>query len=267
MISSAAELALSWNEQGLKHMSEGQYPSAIRSFTRSLGEIKKELSNEDGKTACLDSSSSIFLFSFCDAEDFDHSVSEAETEAPTATHKLFIFECPIAVHLNCCPSCFSRPTAMRRNLASLKSFSAALLYNLGLAFHLLAREREDMVRSHSVQRYLQKAAKLYQLAYSMVASSYDEESALQRCDYLMLEKMSVLNNLGLVHDALGSSEEAKLSFQCLLRMAMASCSSTTGMVTTQGQQRVFSWQRHMDLFFRNIQTVIFSSDLKAAEAA
>ncbi|CAB9515611.1 expressed unknown protein [Seminavis robusta] len=244
MLPQTTSLALALNQQAVNMMSVGKFSNAIRLLTRSLKEVKREIADDTSdKTSitCLDNG---------DHLRFGFTEEEAGVDDKTTIPRDFgsfrastIFDRPISVSHD--------PSAAVCGFTSLARFTNALVYNLGLAFQLLAvQKQEDM--GEPARKHLEKALKFYQMAYTMVVS---DGQASGGCT--LLQQMAILNNLGIVLQALGEPEKAKQCFQSLLQLAMLAMSREEPEVS----------QLHFDLFFRNIQSVILRDNLKSAHAA
>jgi hypothetical protein len=104
----------------------------------------------------------------------------------------------------------SIPTATLTSM--FHELTSVILFNLALAHHRLAMEVPRRLQQEPQFFILQKAARLYELAYSTL----QENVAVGD----LLFPMVILNNLAVTHHGLGDSEAAESCFQQLLSLLL-----------------------------------------------
>jgi hypothetical protein len=186
-----ASHAVALNLTGVLAMDASDYGTAIESFSRGLGALKRVITMQPDSAHGTQPPSSC-----CPMTRVPESLLEncfSFSEAATATRRKekggFVFRCPIAVAI-------ASPRVMRCHRFHVM-LSFALLYNLGLAHHLSALEEEEELPSDA---QLQKALSLYELAFSVHVNEDVNLSVLQT--------MVIANNLGQVYGSVGASDKA-----------------------------------------------------------
>ena len=90
-------------------------------------------------------------------------------------------------------------------------YIGAVIYNLALAHQLRAEAVTNDV--HKRHLLLSKAIKIYELAFKM-----QERGGYFNCNFLFI--MAILNNIGVIHQILGSTDLAKRCFGKLMSVLM-----------------------------------------------
>jgi hypothetical protein len=184
-----ASHAVALNLAGVLAMDASDHGTAIESFSRALGALKRVITVQPDSAHGTQPPSSC-----CPMTHVPESLLEncfSFSEAATATRRKekggFVFRCPIAVAI-------ASPRVVRCHRFHVM-LSFALLYNLGLAHHLRALEEEEPSGTR-----LQRALSLYELAFSVHVNEDVNLSVLQT--------MVIANNLGQVYASLGASDKA-----------------------------------------------------------
>jgi hypothetical protein len=120
--------------------------------------------------------------------------------------------------------------------------SFMLLYNLALTHHLSALD------GNNTQKRLQKALKLYELAYSIQMT--------EDIQLTVLHTMAIVNNLGMAHAALDDKEKSQQCLQHLL-------SSVMFLHDCNDQDSI----EQMDGFIANVMSLILMPSSAPAAAA
>lgn len=188
-----ASHAVALNLAGILSMDAKDYGRAIESFSKGLGALKRVLQEEEEGPAQQRPPSppiSEALLEDCFAFSETAGPGSAARGEGGGGGGGFVFRCPIA-------ATSSRLALRCRRFHVMLSF--ALLYNLGLAHHLGATDREGPAAGGAAAE-LRKALALYELAFSVHVS---EEVNLS-----VLQAMVIANNLGQVYASLGASDKA-----------------------------------------------------------
>jgi hypothetical protein len=117
------------------------------------------------------------------------------------TKRNFVFRDPIEIPFDVVP------TTEEPSDELINKFVVVIMYNLAVSVHLSALQCPYNVVSN-----LTRARRLYELAFQM----HLEES----CDVTLLYSLALMNNLGLIYQALGEEERSKTCFKNMLSTMM-----------------------------------------------
>lgn len=240
------ESAIRMNLRGVHHMESSRFAAAINEFSRALTTVKAVLSQQedpmdDCEHCCCDTVQKL-AFQFSDDDDEEEEHEDEDTtmmQIGQPEDQPFIFQSAIIVTFSPNVS----PQAPE-DFQSLVKFSAAILFNLALSYHLAAMEASSDIKQ---KKLLKKALTFYKLAYTMMQDTHNNG---------VMETMAIANNLGHVQLTVGDMDKAKQCYEHLL--------STIMFVTDCGDRQSI---RHFDGFFHSVQTVVLSSHKQAAQAA
>jgi tetratricopeptide (TPR) repeat protein len=204
---STATAVSRFNNEGVSLIEWGFYDEAITEFSKGLTLVKQVLALHGDNQADEAASDSMKT----SAEPASHSpiCQFHKMQEPTVTKECrdhdeflsddepFIFREPIFI-----PSHSADHTSSTYYVKS----SFMLLYNLALTHHLSALSGKD------TQKRLQKALKLYELAYTIQMT--------EDIQLTVLQTMAIVNNLGLIHASLQDEVKSRQCFQHLLSSIM-----------------------------------------------
>jgi tetratricopeptide (TPR) repeat protein len=195
-----------FNNEGVSLIESGLYDEAITEFSKGLTLVKQVLALQGDNQVDEAASDSMKTFTepashspICHFHKTQESdvTKECRDQEEFLIDEPFIFRAPLYIQ--------SRVTDHTSFTYHVKS-SFMLLYNLALTHHLSA------LKGHNTQKRLQKALKLYELAYSIQMT--------EDIQLTVLQTMAIVNNLGLVHAALEDKEKSRQCFQHLLSSIM-----------------------------------------------
>ena len=138
------------------------------------------------------------------------------------------------------------PSGMPYCHTSSVLLSTAIIFNLALTYQLAGEQQAREQKNNTV--FLQKAAKLYELAHSL----HSEEN-MASANFIL----AAANNLGLIYHELHDTQMSKRYFQHLLTTLM--------FLVDCGQSGTAS--RHLDGFIRNATSQLLFKGDSAAPAA
>jgi tetratricopeptide (TPR) repeat protein len=240
--SSAASVSR-FNSEGVSLLESAQYNEAITAFSKGLTLVKQVLALQgdnqvdeaasDSKETSTEHASHSPICRFHKMQESDVT-NECMDQEELLMDEPFIFRAPIFI-----PSYAS--TDHTSSMYYEKS-SFMLLYNLALTHHLSALD------GNNTQKRLQKALKLYELAYSIQMT--------EDIQLTVLHTMAIVNNLGMVHAALEDKEKSRQCLQHLL-------SSVMFLHDCNDQDSI----EQMDGFIRNVMSLILMSSSAPAAAA
>ena len=138
------------------------------------------------------------------------------------------------------------PSGMPYCHSSSVLLSTAIIFNLALTYQLAGEQQAREQKNNTV--FLQKAAKLYELAHSLHA-----EENMASANFIL----AAANNLGLIYHELRDTQMSKRYFQHLLTTLM--------FLVDCGQSGTAS--RHLDGFIRNATSQLLFKGDSAAPAA
>jgi tetratricopeptide (TPR) repeat protein len=193
---STAIAVAGFNNEGVILIESGLYNEAITEFSKGLTMVQQVLAlqgNDSITEPASHSSSCHFHFKMQEPKATNELVGQEEVLG----NEPFIFRAPLYIE--------SRATDHTSFTHYVKS-SFMLLYNLALTHHLSALSGDN------TQKRLQKALKLYELAYTIQLTEDIQLSILQT--------MAIVNNLGQIHTALQDEEKARMCFKHLLSSIM-----------------------------------------------
>jgi tetratricopeptide (TPR) repeat protein len=191
-----------FNNEGVHLIESGPYDEAITEFSKGLTLVKQVLAlqgnnqvDEVASDSMKTSTEPVSHSPICHFHKMQESdvTKECRDQEAFLIDEPFIFKAPIFIP--------SHATDHTSSTYYVKS-SFMLLYNLALTHHLSALNGENP------QKRLQKALKLYELAYSIQMT--------EDIQLTVLQTMAIVNNLGLVHAALEDEEKSRQCFQHLL---------------------------------------------------
>lgn len=263
------QVAVQRNLRGLQLLESDKYPEAISEFSKALSAVKGVLAVEGFEGEKLDpddspSSPSSFehtqrlVFEFYDPTEADGddeemkdgdsampdtSSNSAATELIDDDESPFIFQSPILAGYAATAS----PDG-KDDFASLVKFSAAILFNIALSYHLTSTMRmyQDEINQ---KKLLRKALTFYKLAYTMMQDTGNDG---------LTETLAIANNLGHVQLVVGDTTKARQCYEHLL--------STIMFVIHAGGDR--NAIRHFDGFFQSVQAMVLcGTHHRTAQAA
>jgi hypothetical protein len=251
---STAQVAASFNEQGIQFLVKSKYKEAYLAFSRGLSLVKQSIACfDDNDDEAMDitaapSGASICCFTRAQAPTLKIKKSCTEDQM-TDDESAFLFPHPMAVADT---AAIHHQAEEEVSYTHYIELSFMLLYNLALCHHLSATmnssdssstSRQDFNR---VQEKLQKALHLYELAYTISLTEQDCSMLPEgepTTQFSILQQLALVNNLGHVHAALGNIECSRQCFQNLL--------STLMVVRDCGEQI-----EKMDGFLSNVMNLI-----------
>lgn len=231
---------LKLNNRGARLLQSKRYGKAVTVLTSCLTKTKelvastsklREKTNGDAYSFC-------FLAAFQTQDEF-YSRSGDSTEATSISSRSSstgaIFDGPLQILVDDTLSVKQRRTAAISSSRSLSMISAAVLYNLGLAFHLgtfkyerkeetstaaneFSSNAKDMNKNRARPK---KALELYKAAHSILSEGSDlnntatntneqdtSMATAPRIQWEVMERrMALLNNIGHLHSFLGRRHE------------------------------------------------------------
>jgi tetratricopeptide (TPR) repeat protein len=202
---SSAIAASEFNNKGLYLLENGLYSQAVIAFSQGVVIVKQVLAEEEEEDASFDSA----MAQACSEsppmpECFFHQQQNSQLTSDYTHDTLlyeepFLFKAPIYIQ--------STPDTIASGFAATTKYfiklSFILLYNLALAHHLRAATEPK-----SKTKRLQKAMKLYEIAFTM---------QLQDLDLSVLQVMAISNNLGHIHTILRNETKSRRCFEHLLQ--------------------------------------------------
>ena len=265
------QTAVQRNLRGLHLLESDQFADAIAEFSQALSTVKGILARSDlaasEEDLPKDAQRQRLVFTFHDpTTKKDHQDPEEEvvlmSDSSTSSCASmdtcleddgdddddkgpFVFQSPILVGY-AATACLDGPD----DFNSLVKFSAAILFNLALSYHLAAMvmPRDTTPTKDRQARLLRKALTFYKLAYTMMQDT---------CNDGVTETMAISNNLGHVQLTVGDETKAQQCYEHLL--------STIMFVSDAGGRNSVP---HFDGFFQSVQTMVLGrSHHRPAQAA
>ena len=228
-----------FNNEGVSLIENGLYDEAISEFSKGLTLVKNILAlqgdddqaDEAGTSAEPESQSPSYHF---------HKMQEPkvtkkfEDQEEFLSDETFIFRAPLYIQ--------SRVIDHTSFTYYYVESSFMLLYNLAITHHLSALSGKD------TQKRLQKALKLYELAYTLQMT--------EDIQLTVLHTMAIVNNVGLIHAALQDEVKSRQCFQHLLSsiMFLHECGDRDSV-------------EQIDGFIANVMPLILTGALAPAPAA
>ena len=278
------EHVLKLNSKGAKLLQAQRYGKAATVLTTCLASMKELLASSQARqmerrtVIADDHPAFVFRFPATRTSRHDQDASTASRhQAPYDSDSFCTppeqrsFDSPMKIVLNDTLS-VQKQSRASLSFRSLSMVSFAILYNLGLAFHLGALEKYSVddtstsgTEAHStrrtLQRRLEKALALYETAASLMTARHDSSTALR---WNLLERLALGNNRGHVHQMLGHDPQARDCHQAVLaRLVWSTTPSSTNSIQTENNpRRLFPF----DLFFDNAIGYVLAPS-QSAEAA
>jgi tetratricopeptide (TPR) repeat protein len=233
-----------FNNEGVSLIESGLYDEAISTFSKGLTLVKQVLALQGDDDQADEAAADSMETSAEPASDspicYFHKMQEPQAtnecrdQEEVLSDEPFIFRAPLYIQ--------SRVTDHASSTAYYVKSSFMILYNLALTHHLSALSRND------TQKRLQKALKLYELAYTIQMT--------EDIQLTVLQTMAIVNNLGLIHTALEDEEKARQCFQHLLSsiMFLNDCGDRDSV-------------EHMDGFIANVMPLVLMGSSAPAAAA
>jgi tetratricopeptide (TPR) repeat protein len=215
---SEATLTMELNNSAVSLISSGVYEEAIANLAKALNSSKKFMAQTN------DANEPLGMASLDQCMVQSPKINDV-SENDDSEKKDYLYRRAICIPLTSC--CYE--TAVLS--------SVIIIFNLALAYQLAAGDSDKR------SRYLRKAAKLYELAYSL----HSEEN-FESATFIM----ACINNLGLIYDELHDTITAQKCFQHVLStlMFLVDCGGTNG--------------SQLDGFFRNTSHLICKMPTAAA---
>jgi tetratricopeptide (TPR) repeat protein len=189
-----------FNNEGVILIESGLYDEAISEFSKGLTLVKKILTLQGDDDEADKAETSYELASpsyhFHKMQE-PKATNECGGQEEILSDEPFIFRAPLYIQ--------SRVTDHTSFTYYVES-SFMLLYNLALTHHL------SSLSGNNTQKCLQKALKLYELAYTIQTT--------EDIQLTVLQTMAIANNLGQIHAALEDEEKSRQCFQHLLSSIM-----------------------------------------------
>lgn len=263
---------LKLNSKGVTLLQSKRYAKSATVFSSCLADLKAQLADTDADSNIQDDPASIcgdpYSFRFPEASH-DNMLSSLRHHG--------LFGSPIKVVADDTRSKKRSRSSVSLSSASAKSLSKmcfAVLYNLGLSFHLQALQMEESSRCCTEQeddkttlrrnRRLQKAVAFYEAANRILdtqkkSSSSSKNNAMDKAMSSLdgMERLALWNNTGHVHRLLGSgnTQQAKQCHDDML-------SSVVWITHCGDRRRVFQF----DLFFSNAIVHVLKPSQSASAA-
>jgi tetratricopeptide (TPR) repeat protein len=221
-LTTAKQTAIQRNNSAVSLINTGDYDAAIKALSSALKTYKQQIMGEaDEQPQPVKTS--------LDQCMTQSPVTQAKTSSNEVKYDQYMYR--HAIHI---------PLTVESNYRASIMVSVMIIFNLALAHQLSA------VGSHKKQIRLRKAAKLYELGFSMQRDLNFENDNV-------LFTLATMNNLGLIHHKLNDGETANKCFEHLLSTLMFLIDSGEGNVC------------ELDGFLRNVSNLI-SEPYSAAAA-
>jgi len=247
--------ALELSAVGTRMIQVGNYGKAVSSFSQALSKLQNAVAIADQKRICkgLEDERLVTL-------NFGFSAPQVAPKTGSDDDNIFIFQDPIRV------SC-SRSSAITLEQCKYKSLvrlSNSLLFNLALAHHLQAQKMQDEGRDQGrITRLLTKAIALYNLANSFLTTELASQVADSDGIILLGTNMAIANNLGYIHQKMGSTSQSQESFETLLSITSVVMTRKSAAGAAARDGHVIP---HWDEFVHTIQSRICCPHLPAKAA-
>jgi tetratricopeptide (TPR) repeat protein len=192
-----------FNNEGVSLIESGLYDEAIIKFAKGLTLVKQILALQgdddqaDEAETSAEPESQSPSYRFHKMQD-PKATSKCGDQEDFLSDETFIFRAPLYIQ--------SRVTDHTSSFTYYVESSFMLLYNLALTHHL------SSLSGNHIQKSLQKALMLYELAYNIQMT--------EDIQLTVLQTMAIANNLGQIHAALGDAEKSRQCFQHLLSSIM-----------------------------------------------
>jgi tetratricopeptide (TPR) repeat protein len=192
-----ASLTIELNNAAASLISAGNFDKAISALGKALHSSRQIMVDANDRSTPLDLS-----LDQCMAQS---PIADDESNEENETMKGFIYRRPIHMGTGIPPLCYESGV-----LASI-----IIIFNLALAYQLAAED------SNKRERYLMKAARLYELAHNFHSEEDFESSTFV---------LASVNNLGLIYQEFDDKITAQTCFQHLLStlMLIVDCGQTDG---------------------------------------
>ena len=214
---------LKLNNKGAKLLQSKRYGKAVTALTSCLAKTKDLVASTSTVPENTNGDAYSFLF-LAASQDTFYSHSADSTEAVSSSYIDGVFDGSLQILVDDTLSVKQRRKAAMPLSRSLSMISAAVLYNLGLAFHLgsLKDERnQEASITTKHQARLKKALTLYEAAHSILkegndlnkasTSTNDKDTrmtAVPQIQWHVMERLiAILNNVGHIHSVLGRIHE------------------------------------------------------------
>lgn len=216
------QLAIELNSQGVTLIENGKFEAAIPILSEAL-----KASKEDFSSSLVDED--IGIHSKRTSLDECMVSNSADVDQLSTSDGQYVYG-----------SCIQIPSSIKATYyeSGIPLVSVAIIFNLALAHHLLAKSMNQS------EKLLNTAAKLYELAYAL-----QSEECMENTSFFCL---ATINNLGSIFKCLDRREDAAICFQHLLSMLMF-------LVDCGGSKQ----ESEYDGFFRNT-SYIFKHEVAAA---
>ena len=254
MLQAQSELsfAIALNNNAVACIHEGNYEEAANILVQALCSTKRYLygcDNSLGEANQKSQSTDLNVFRIrshvmpCDAEVFRPEIQQGQT--------VYMYNRPFMIPTCSChlafPSCNSSEEENLRSAAH----GTTIIFNLALSYHL-ASKTSILVRTS----YLQKAAKLYELAYNMCSVDTENRFATIRSSGTLFV-LATLNNMGLIYSQLKDSCRSNQCFGSILSMMVY--------ILDDSSERIHNFA-DLEVFLRNVSVFLVETN-KAAAAA
>jgi tetratricopeptide (TPR) repeat protein len=231
-------LAQKLNEHGAFCIEVGYYERAIPALVEALHLAEQaHVNNKEDTCRCEHCSlESCMIFSQSNLQQSATQSKKCQSLSDESDEEAFVYRQPIRV----------TPQSMQAGHNMGSTLPMIITFNLALAYHLPTIEEEGPINRDSLQKVLQ----LYELAYRWQL----EDQCNEQVNSLSFT-MTLINNLGGIHRAVGNHSKYVMCLQHLL---------STMMFVVDCNDREEDSAIQMDGFFRNTSQLILHDQCAAA---
>lgn len=219
------ESATTLNNLGAREMERGEYALAIAYFSSAFHKSKTGLEGYSQGGMEVDSSCATSI------ERWMTNSGGSEITDEKQLQEEYIYSNPLMI----------QPSATE-NVSAL-TLSVVVSFNLAMAYHLISRERTDLLHSSGVQtrdKFMRQALQLYQYSFRL-------QRTQAKSIHTPLFFMACINNIGMLFLDMGEVEKGSQCFNHLLALLMYM--NTVGTADRSNFASFFrnSWRFHDDV--------------------